>query len=81
MKIVITPGRDSWIKLTRVKPGMHHHFVPLGEGFLAILARVWPGVRVDTFMFSQQVPTLEVLGTIRALERSFVCMRASIVQL
>jgi hypothetical protein len=64
-----------------VQPLVHDHLVPLRKGLLTILARVGSRVRVDPFVFSQEVASLKVLWTVSALVRPLASVRAPVVKL
>ena len=58
--------------LSRVKSAVDNHFVPGGECFPTKLAAVWPRVRVNALVFSQQIPPLKVLRAEGTLEWSLM---------
>ena len=51
---------------------MDNHFIPGGEGFPTKLTTVRPRVRVNALVFSQQIPSLEVLRAEGTLEWSLM---------
>ena len=59
---------------TCMKSSMYDHLIPRGKCFPAELAAVGSRIRVNSFMFSEEISTLKVLRTVGALERSLVCM-------
>ena len=59
---------------------MDNHLVSRGEGLAAKFATVWPCVRMDALVFSQQIPALKVLGTVGALEGALARVNAADVE-
>ena len=59
---------------------MNNHLIPGSERLPTELAAVGPSVCVNPLMFSQQVPPLKVFSTVRALERTLLCVNAANVE-
>ena len=63
-----------------MKASVHNHLIPRGEGLATKLAAVGPRVGVDALVFAQQVATLKIFRTKRALKGSLVRVDAADVE-